>query len=710
MFSVLSRPQCAVRPLALALSLLTIAAHAEVTQLEDVVVTATREVTPIAKAPISIGKINQQTLQDIKPTFIGQVVNRVPGVVMTDLGNEQHNMSIRQPMTYAAVYQYLEDGIPIRPVGIFNHNALYEINLPGADGIEVVRGPASSLYGSNAVGGAINFTTAAPPAGPLFTLGAQFSNEGYRRADIAAGNTWGDTGIRLSGYQAARRDSWQDHNEMDKTGLTLRGDHWLNESLLWKSTLTYSKLDTEMPGSLNATDFNTRPGFSYNTFTYREVDALRATTGIEGELNAGGKTSATVYYRDNTTNQLPSYLIFNTGPKTASGRTTDNSFTSLGATAFHRQQWDALKLTVGGLIETSPQDAREQNLSIVRDPVSGKYLSYTKGSIRRDYSVDLSNQAVYGDASYALGGGWGINAGLRYDRVVYDFTNYLKPSPTTGGASQEQSFSNASPKAGLTWQAAPDLFFYSGYSVGFTPPEVGSLFSSAITPNLKPATFDQFELGLRSQPIPGLKLDAVVYRLDGEDELVNFTTQPGKSEPRNAGKTRHEGVELGLNWTANSAWSMNLAGQYAKHIYREYKPSPTLNFSGNDIPAAPTWQGQVELVYRPIEALRLGFETSYLGKYWMDESNKVEYGGHTLVNLRAQYRLKQFTLWASVNNLLDKHYSEMSASSYKGQGPRNPDAQDTYNPGAPRTFLVGASWAFGDGGRDGSRDGKGAQQ
>ncbi|MGL6041041.1 MAG: TonB-dependent receptor domain-containing protein, partial [Deefgea sp.] len=386
-----------------------------------------------------------------------------------------------------------------------------------------------------------------------------------------------------AGYQAERRDGWQDHNEMDKTGLTLRGDHWINESLLWKSTLTYSKLDTEMPGSLNPTDFNTRPGFSYNTFTYREVDALRAATGFEGELNRGGKSSATLYYRDNTTNQLPSYLIFNTGPKTASGRTTDNHFTSLGATAFHRQQWDALKLTVGALIETSPQEAREQNLSIVRDPRSGKYLSYTKGSIRRDYNVDLSNQAVYGDASYALGGGWGVNAGLRYDRVEYDFTNDLAPSPTTGGVSQQQSFSNASPKAGFTWQAAPHLFFYSGYSVGFTPPEVNSLFSSAITPNLKAAKFDQFELGMRSQPIAGLKLDASIYRLDGEDELVNFMTQPGKSEPRNAGQTRHEGLELGINWAANTAWSFNFTGQYARHIYREYKPSPTLNFAGNDI-------------------------------------------------------------------------------------------------------------------------------
>lgn len=693
MLSTFTRPQWALRPLALAL--LSMTAHAEVTQLEDVVVSATREATPLATAPISIGKVNQQVLQDIKPTFIGQVLDRVPGVHMTDLGNEQHSMSIRQPMSYAAVYQYLEDGVPIRPVGIFNHNALYEINLSGADGIEVVKGPASSLYGSNAVGGSVNFTTAAPPASPTLVLGGQISNQGYRRVDFVGGNSWGDTGFRIAGYQAARRDGWQDHNEMDKTGLTLRGDHWINESLLWKSTLTYSQLDTDMPGSLNPTDFNARPGFSYNTFTYREVDALRVATGLEGELNAGGKTSATLYYRDNTTNQLPSYLIFNTGPKIASGRTTDNSFTSVGATAFHRQQWDALKLTVGALAEASPQDAREQNLSIVRDPASGKYLSYTKGTIRRDYSVDLSNQALYGDASYKLGGCWGINAGLRYDRVVYDFSNHLVASATTGGVSQEQSFSHASPKAGLTWQAAPDLFVYSGYSVGFTPPEVNSLFSSAITPNLKAATFDQFEIGLRSQPIAGLKLDASIYRLDGQDELLNYTIVPGKSEPRNAGQTRHEGLELGVNWTANPAWSMNFAGQYAKHTYREYKPSPTLNFAGNDIPAAPRWQGQMEVVYRPISEVRLGVETAYLGQYWMDDSNQVQYGGHTLVNLRAQYQLKALTLWASVSNVLDQHYAEIAASSYKGQGVRNGNAQDTYSPGAPRTFLLGVNWAFG---------------
>ena len=103
---------------------------------------------------------------------------------MNDLGNEQHMMSIRQPMTTAAVYQYLEVGLSVRPVGVFNHNALYEVNLAGIDSIEILRGPASSLYGSNAIGGTINFLTKAPSLSPTADLGLSASSEGYRRMDV----------------------------------------------------------------------------------------------------------------------------------------------------------------------------------------------------------------------------------------------------------------------------------------------------------------------------------------------------------------------------------------------------------------------------------------------------------------------------------------------------------------------------------------------
>ncbi|WP_028456587.1 TonB-dependent receptor [Chitinilyticum litopenaei] len=676
-----------------------LAADAAPTVLDEVVVSASREATPLQQAPVSIGKVNRATLDETRPTFIGQVLDKIPGVHMPDLGNEQHTMAIRQPMSYSAVYQYLEDGIPIRPVGIFNHNALYEINLPGSDGIEVVKGPAASLYGSNAVGGAVNFTTAAP--GPRSaSLSAQSSSEGYQRTDFMATELYGDTGLRIAGYAARRGSSWQEYNSMDKLGLTARLDHWLNDALLWKSVLSYSQLDTDMPGSLNESDYRQRPGYSYQTFTYREVAALRASTGIEGELNAGGFSSATLYYRDNRTDQLPSYLIFNTGADSASGRTTENRFHSLGLNAFHRQQWGALKLTVGGLLELSPNEQREVNLAIRRDPQSGKYTGYQSGSVRRDYAVDLSNQAVYADAHYDLGHGVNMHGALRYDRVSYDFSNHLAPSATTGAPSQTQSFAHASPKLGLSWVASPAVFVYGGYSQGFTPPEVGALFSSASVPDLKSATFDQLEAGLRVAAAAGLQLNAAIYRLDGRDELVSYTLQPGKSEPRNAGRTRHTGIELGADWAVAHDWQLRLAAQYARHTYRDYRPSAQEDYAGKTIPAAPDWQGTLELAWRPLAGARIALETAHLGRYWMDNPNTVRYGGHTLVNLRGEYQTGSWTLWAQLLNATDRHHATMAASSYKG-GAYLPDSQNTYTPGAPRTALIGASYRFG--GKAGAR-------
>ncbi|MHA4801728.1 TonB-dependent receptor, partial [Enterococcus faecium] len=76
---------------------------------------------------------------------------------MPSYTNEQHGMAIRQPMGTSAYYLYMEDGVPIRPLGIFNHNALLEINQFAISSMEVVKGPVSSIYGPEAVGGAINF-------------------------------------------------------------------------------------------------------------------------------------------------------------------------------------------------------------------------------------------------------------------------------------------------------------------------------------------------------------------------------------------------------------------------------------------------------------------------------------------------------------------------------------------------------------------------
>ena len=166
---------------------LDIALEPSTVDLQPVIVTASREGQARQDAPIAISKINSTQIKDTKATALYQLLNKVAGVYMVNLGNEQHTMAIRQPITYNALYLYMEDGLPIRPTGIFNHNSLYEINMSGVKDIEVIKGPASSLYGSNSIGGAINFITQGPPTGYAGNVSVQGDNYHYRRVDADGG-------------------------------------------------------------------------------------------------------------------------------------------------------------------------------------------------------------------------------------------------------------------------------------------------------------------------------------------------------------------------------------------------------------------------------------------------------------------------------------------------------------------------------------------
>lgn len=672
------------------------------TAIDTVVVTASRAATPLRETPASLGVIGRDAIDAKRPSFLGEVLNSIPGVYMTDLSNEQHNMSIRQPLSYSAVYLYLEDGIPIRPLGLFNHNALYEINLDGAGSVEVVKGPSSSLYGSNSVGGTVNFLTEAPSATPTARVGVQGSDQGYWRADLAASGTSGEVGGRIAGYTSKRNGGWQDYNDAEKDSLTGRGDWDISANTHLTGVITHNYLKTDMPGSLFANDYRTRPGYSYNHFTYREVTADRASLALSGDWFAAGTTTVTVYGRDNSTAQLPSYLIFNSAanPASATGRQNDSDFTSLGLDARQVLDFDVARsrLVFGLNVDDTDNDYVEDNLAIDRDPASGAYLGYTVTGNRRDYTVDLSNRAFY--AQYELSPVEDVRlvVGARQDDIEYDYTNHKTPSATTGAPSEVRDFDHVSPKLAAVWSPSPTQSFFVNLAEGFTPPEVSSLYGRLAAPDLKESVFRNEELGWRGHFLDGaVAVDLTAYRLTGEDEVVSFTITPGNSEPRNAGKTRHQGLEAGLNWTVSEEWALDVALARSEHEYRDYRVSAALDYSGNDIPAAPKWLGNMELVYAPgfMPGLTAALGWVHMGEYWMDNANTVRYPGHDLTNLRLAYTTGAWTFWAKATNLGDEHYAEIAASSYTGAGTYNPNTMDTYTPGAPRTAFIGVNYRYG---------------
>ena len=689
----------------LALSvLITIPARAEdnAQRLDEVVVSGAREATPLAQTPAAIGKLDDKALDNTKATNINQVVNQVPGVHMVDLGNEQHSMSIRQPLTTNPVYQYLEEGVPIRPVGIFNHNALNEVNLTGAGDVEVVRGPSSSLYGSNAVGGAVNFLTRAPARDLEADVSVQQSSEGYRRLDTGISGTSGDLGLRLSHYSAQLRDSWRQYNDMDKDSVTLRGDHALTPSSLAKLVYTYSWLDTQTPGTLNETDYHSRPSVSYQTFTYRRDLSNRLSATVDHEWSSRSLSSVTLYGRSNEHGQNPAYSIRSctispTCPTGYVGNINVNRYTSLGLDARQRLDfdWARSRVIVGITYDHSPDSYVEDKINVVRDPGTLIYTGYTLGTRNRDFDVLLGNASAYLQYELSPLEPLRLVFGGRYDAIEYDFTNNLTPSSTTGAPSEVRSFSHFSPKAGATWAVNRATHLYTNYSQGFTPPEVTSLYARLAVPDLLPATFDNYELGLRGGFAGGQgKYDIALYRLYGKDEIVNYTIAPGNTEPRNAGKTRHTGVELGTRYALSTRWEARLATTFARHEYLDYHASPTLSYDGKIMKAAPENITNAELAWRPRESLRFALEAQHLSQYWMNDANTAEYPGYTLLNLRSSYRFGAWEFWLKLMNMSDKRYATNASSSFSGTGTYTPDAQNSYTPGDPRTFWIGVAWHF----------------
>jgi iron complex outermembrane receptor protein len=678
--------------------------------LQQVVISASRERQARQDAPIAISKINATQIHDTKATALYQLLNKVTGVYMVDLGNEQHTMAIRQPITYNALYLYMEDGLPIRPTGIFNHNSLYEINMSGVRDIEVIKGPASSLYGSNAVGGAVNFISQGPPAGYAGNVSVQGDSHNYRRVDADGGFSTGKFGLYVGGYVAKLRNGWQDYTDFDKYSGNFKTTYDFDNATRLTTSVAYNYLNTQTPGSLDSAKFYSRTYGANQRFTYRKVKAFRANTKLEHTWNNQSSTFLTLFYRNNSTAQLPSYYISdvrdNAGNYVSSnGQENDQSFHSLGLLAQHRQDIDFLhsRLIVGLYADNSPSSYYAKFLDIQKDVVNNFYTGYTPtGNYIDNYRIKLFNTAAYAQYEIKPTEPLRIVMGLRYDRIHYNFTNGIAPGNTKYKQQETNDFNIVAPKLGLTYNFGNNKGLYANYSVGFQPPETGDLYSARQLTPLKQATFNNYEAGGWFTALnKKMYVEVTVYDLEGRNEIINQLLPDNTTQNQNAGATRHRGIEYSVAYAPVNELSFRFSGTNAKHTYVDYNEVST-NFStgantvtvynGNRMSNAPNWIANSELTYKPtyINGFRIAGEWQHIASYFTNPANTKTYGGYNIFNLRTGFDVKSGPLqgagiWVNVMNITNKLYATTVTSNQYG---------DTYNAAPPRIYTLGISYSF----------------
>lgn len=669
--------------------------------MNEVVVSASRgETVKRSQAPIAISQINTKTIQETKATTVDQLLNKVSGVNMINLGNEQHQMSIRQPMTTKSLFLYLEDGIPVRTTGLYNHNALLEMNMAAVKNIEVIKGPSSSLYGSEAIGGVVNFITIAPTSVPVLKLSAQGNNVGYKRADLQSSFSKNKWGFALSGYYADKRNGFLEYSDFHKATLTGRIDYRFSDKTTLSNSATWLNYYSDMPSGVDSTMFATRTFVNPQTFTYRSVDAFRYRSTLTHTWSDNSRTTASIVYRDNTIGQNPSYRIKDDYKKVngrwvgqkdiAHGEINASSFNSYAFIAQHKQnlKWKNANIIGGVSADLSPSTYNADYIRIKKDTVVRKYVSYQKtDSTLTDYATKINNYAAFVNFEFSPVNKLRVVASLRYDLFDYDFDNHLKPSAFSGSPDTTNQFKKLSSKIGFTYNVSNKTGFYANYSEGFVPPQVTEMYTGVKVPNVSPSVFYNYEVGGWIEIVRNkLSVDASAYKLNGTNEIISVKLDDGSTENRNAGRTSHKGIEFGLNASPVKEITVRFSGAYSIHKFDAFVEKGN-NYNGNEMNNAPHWTHNAEVWYRPsfIKGLRVGAEWQKVGSYYMDPKNTAKYKGYDVLNLRAGYQFNGFEIWLNVLNATDNYYSYISTKS----------TSYSYTLAEPRNFNLGISYDLG---------------
>jgi Fe(3+) dicitrate transport protein len=270
-----------------------------------------------------------------------------------------------------------------------------------------------------------------------------------------------------------------------------------------------------------------------------------------------------------------------------------------------------------------------------------------------------------------------VSGGVRLETVRYERTNRLGNGGA--GASGSTDLTQWVPGVGVTYAPSERLNVFTGIHRGFAPPRTEDVISqSGGVVDLDSEKSWNYELGLRGLPLPGLRLEATLFRNDYENQIVPASLAGGAGATlTNGGQTLHEGVELSarldtatlLGWRHNvylrGALTALPTARFEGRRLSSVAGFTTVSVSGNRLPYAPETLLTAALGYAHPRGARAQVEAVYVSEQFSDDLNTVPSAadgqrglipGFTIWNLTLSYDLRRLTLFATAKNVLDELY------------------------------------------------------
>ena len=649
------------------------------------VVSATREVQRRTDQSATIDVLDGSSIREVRAAHPSGIMQRLPGVHATQLSGEGLSMAIRQPITTKPMYLYLEDGVPTRSTGFFNHNALYEVNLPQSGGLEVLKGPGTAMYGSDAIGGVVNVLTRSAPVTPTLDATVEGGQFGYARLLATGGFTKGVNGVRAD-LNLTRSDGWRQDGGFERQSATIRWDGAFS-GFTTKTVLAGSNIDQSEAGSLTQAQYDTLQEINPSPIAYRRVQALRFSTAIERD-NGRSLISFTPYARHNVLELMPSWQL------TFNQQIWDTRNNSVGMLAKYRYDFDPMRtrVIVGADLDYSPGSFVANKITSV--PNGGIFTDYTTGEKQYDYDVTYRQATPYLHTEFSPIQRLRLDAGVRYDVSGYNYDTKLDPIQTgrwRRPADTTVNYTRVSPKFGATFDVTRGLNLYASYREGFRAPGQNQLFqqgsNATSTVGLKPVTAKSLEGGLRGQAAGRFIYSMSMYDMHIQNDILTILDAQGAQSTSNAGETRHRGIELSAGTMITSQLRFDAAYSTSKQTYVEWVipvAGQNVSYAGKTIETAPHTLANLLLSYSPnvLNGGRMAVEWSKTGSYYGDPENTQTYEGFDLLTLHGNYMIRNLgELFVRVTNVTDEKYAEVATY--------NAFNKWQYTPGPPRSVYAG---------------------
>jgi len=652
--------------------------------MKEIVVVATREPEKIIRVPgnvtvITSDDIKQSSARDLTDLLkveSGLMVTNTSGSTPTGINVETRGFNNGGGNGGRTLV--LIDGWKANQADSSNPDWAL-IPIGNIDRIEVIRGPATAVYGDSAMAGVINIITKKGAGKPTINFGVDVGSwQRFGEETTLQGSTNGLSYFLYGDH--VDEDGYRDNSNFRAKNFEGKFTYELTSAIELNLKTSYHSDDRELPGALTQSDIDSvgRRG-SVASGDERETDQYNIGVGADIVPDDFNKISILFHFNNNQRSSLTS--IPGAGSNSLDDDEDDKNLTlryTSNYSIFDKEN----KAIIG--VDLYKENVDSKSNANFPDP----FFPFIQ-RVKTNYERRILG--VYFHDDFSILDKVTLGTGVRFDRAIFEFANKTEDlvSGLTSLTNGSKDFNRLSPKASITVFLTDKISSYLSYARSFRYPNRDELTGFfGLTPELKPEKGTNYEIGMKAHVGQIFKGGISFYYMKVEDEILFKAPNVGDftfGQNENFDEVMHKGIEVSAE--TNVCPRTTLFGNYT-FVNTEIKKGP---FNGSQTPITPRHMGNIGSHIDLGHDLTFWNQVRFVGNRFLtnDLSNSInKLPGYGVWDTKLTYSHKTkrgvLTAFLGINNILDKEYEE-----FGGVGGFPFGSRVGFNPSPERSYIVG---------------------